>query len=109
MACSTAVYPTPMSGSWCSALRPSNSSSAGSRASISRTGAQDLVYSSGIAAYYPQPMNVVDDTAAAEGVGGTYISVNAFRLLEIVPLLGRDFGPDDEHNFYGVRDGRRRE
>jgi hypothetical protein len=54
-------------------------------------------------------MNVVDDTAAAEGVGGTYISVNAFRLLEIVPLLGRDFGPDDEHNFYGVRDGRRRE
>ena len=52
---------------------------------------------SGIAAHYTMGnMNVSDDTYVPESVAGTYVSVNAFRLLEIVPVLGRDFLPEDE-------------
>ena len=51
----------------------------------------------GIAAHYSLGlMNVSDDTYAPESMGGTYISVDAFRLLEIEPILGRDFLPEDE-------------
>src|SRR5688572_8674793 len=42
-------------------------------------------------------MNVTDDTYIPESVAGTYLSVNAFRLLGIEPILGRDFLPEDEH------------
>ena len=50
----------------------------------------------GIAAHFSLPLNMVDDTYVAEGVMGTYLSVDAFRLLEIEPMLGRDFLPEDE-------------
>jgi putative ABC transport system permease protein len=59
-----------------------------------RTGSRSF---SGIAAYYNQQMNVADDTYVPEGVVGTYLSVDAFRLLEIEPMLGRNFLPEDEH------------
>jgi hypothetical protein len=53
---------------------------------------------SGIAAHYTMMnMNVTDDTYIPESVAGTYLSVNAFRLLGIEPILGRDFLPEDEH------------
>ena len=58
-----------------------------------RTGSRSF---SGIAAYYNQQMNVVDDSFVAEGVFATYLSVDAFQLLEIVPMLGRAFLPEDE-------------
>jgi hypothetical protein len=52
---------------------------------------------SGIAAHYTLfNMNVSDDTYVPESVGGTYLSVNAFRLLGVQPFLGRDFLPEDE-------------
>ena len=52
---------------------------------------------SGIAAHYTLPtMNVSDDTYVPESVGGTYLSVDAFRLLGVQPSLGRDFLPEDE-------------
>jgi putative ABC transport system permease protein len=52
---------------------------------------------SGIAAHYTMPnMNITDDTYVPESVAGTYVSFNAFRLLEIEPILGRAFLPEDE-------------
>lgn len=50
----------------------------------------------GIAAYADATMNVSDDEQAAEGFSGAYVSANTFSVLGRQPLLGRDFGPDDD-------------
>jgi putative ABC transport system permease protein len=50
----------------------------------------------GIAAVYTLLMNVSDDTSVGESVDGTYLSIDAFRLLGIEPFLGRDFLSEDE-------------
>jgi predicted permease len=42
------------------------------------------------------PINLGDETHAADQFGGTYLSVNAFTLLRVRPILGRDFLPADD-------------
>ena len=52
---------------------------------------------SGLAAHWTlNNMNVTDDSYVPESVVGTYLSVNAFGLLDIQPILGRAFLPEDE-------------
>jgi macrolide transport system ATP-binding/permease protein len=51
---------------------------------------------SGFAAHHTQPMNVSDDVDVPETLVGTYLSVDAFRLLHVAPILGRDFLPEDQ-------------
>lgn len=41
-------------------------------------------------------MNISDDRAWPEQVRGTWLTSNAFRILQEQPLLGRDFVPGDE-------------
>jgi predicted permease len=50
----------------------------------------------GVAGMWEQPMNVSDDTNAAERFRGAYVSFDAFRLVGRQPVLGRDFAADDE-------------
>ena len=51
----------------------------------------------GIAAHFTlSNMNVTDDTYVPESVAGTYLSIGAFRLLDVQPILGREFLPEDE-------------
>ena len=49
-----------------------------------------------LAAYVSSNVNVSDDEQVAERVLGAYVSPNFFRLLGEGPVLGRDFGPDDD-------------
>lgn len=51
---------------------------------------------SGVAAYGSAPFNVADDREAAERIAGSYISGGAFRVLGIVPIVGREIEPADE-------------
>jgi predicted permease len=50
----------------------------------------------GLGAMRETTMNVGDDRAAPERVIGSYISADAFRLLDQRPIAGRDFQPDDD-------------
>ena len=50
----------------------------------------------GIAAEVDAPINLGDDTRAADQFGGTYLSHNAFAVLGEQPILGRTFQPDDD-------------
>src|SRR5262245_16244290 len=50
----------------------------------------------GLAGDTSTTMNVTDASHAAERLRGTYISANAFRLLRVQPILGREFRSEDE-------------
>jgi predicted permease len=50
----------------------------------------------GIAAADEQTMNVADEEHPAERFEGAFVSWDAFSLIGIQPLLGRDFRPDDD-------------
>lgn len=50
----------------------------------------------GIAAETDAPINLGDDTHAADQFGGTYVSHNTFALLGEAPVIGRDFQADDD-------------
>ena len=49
-----------------------------------------------IAAYSEPAMNVGDPDMATERFFGARVTANAFRLLGVEPLLGRDFSPADD-------------
>src|SRR5829696_3762816 len=51
---------------------------------------------SGLAAWGNFNMTVSDDRGMPEQTRGAYLTANAFALVGQQPLLGRDFGPDDE-------------
>ena len=50
----------------------------------------------GIAAYSEPPMNVSDPGMGTEQFFGARVTANAFGLLGVRPVLGRDFRPDDD-------------
>ncbi len=50
----------------------------------------------GLSAMQETTMNVGDERVAPERFVGAYLSANAFGLLRQPPLLGRDFGPEDD-------------
>ena len=50
----------------------------------------------GIAAYSEPPMNVSDPGMGTEQFFGARVTANAFGLLGVQPVLGRDFRPDDD-------------
>jgi putative ABC transport system permease protein len=50
----------------------------------------------GVAAVLEATMNVVDDASNEERFTGAYVSARAFGLIGHAPVLGRDFGPDDD-------------
>ena len=50
----------------------------------------------GIAAELDAPINLGDETRATDQFAGTYISHNAFAVLGVQPVLGRDFQPEDD-------------
>ena len=49
-----------------------------------------------IAAYSEPPMNVSDPGMGTEQFYGARVTANAFGLLGVQPVLGRDFRPDDD-------------
>ena len=49
-----------------------------------------------IAAYSEPPMNVSDPGIGTEQFFGARVTANAFGLLGVQPVLGRDFQPDDD-------------
>jgi putative ABC transport system permease protein len=51
---------------------------------------------SGLGAWMGQNMNIADDRGLPEQARGSYLTANTFSVLGQQPLLGRDFGPEDE-------------
>jgi putative ABC transport system permease protein len=51
---------------------------------------------SGLGAWTGQNMNISDDRGLPEQARGAYLTANTFSVLGQQPLLGRDFGPQDE-------------
>ncbi len=51
---------------------------------------------SGLGAWTGQNMNIADDRGLPEQARGAYLTANTFSVLGQQPLLGRDFGPEDE-------------
>lgn len=51
---------------------------------------------SGVAAFTGATMNVGDEERPADRLGGTFISVTGFSVLQVRPLLGRDFAAEDD-------------
>jgi len=51
---------------------------------------------SGLALFLGAPMNISEETLAPEQFSGTYASANMFRLIGQRPVLGRDFGLEDD-------------
>ena len=51
---------------------------------------------SGIAGWSNTNLNISDDRGLPEQARGTYLTANAFSVVGQKPLLGRDFGPQDE-------------
>src|SRR6266850_2280159 len=51
---------------------------------------------SGLAAFGLATTTLGDDGRAAERASACYLSANAFQLLGVVPILGRDFLPEDD-------------
>ncbi len=41
-------------------------------------------------------MNLSDDSRPPERLRGAFVSADAFRLLRVAPMIGRDFLPDDD-------------
>ena len=50
----------------------------------------------GIAGYQRSASTVTDEGLAPEQIRSLYVAANAFRLLRVVPSLGRDFLPEDD-------------
>jgi len=50
----------------------------------------------GIAGYSFDALSLSDDVAAPEQANGSRVTANHFAVLRQPPLMGRDFGPDDE-------------
>jgi predicted permease len=50
----------------------------------------------GLVAEIDEPINLGDETHAADQFAGTYLSHNTFALLGEQPVVGRDFRPDDD-------------
>jgi putative ABC transport system permease protein len=51
---------------------------------------------SGLGAWSNSNMNLSDDRGLPEQARGAYMTANSFSVLGQQPLLGRDFGPEDE-------------
>jgi putative ABC transport system permease protein len=51
---------------------------------------------SGLGAWNNVNLNISDDRGLPEQARGTYLTANAFAVVGQQPLLGRDFGPQDE-------------
>ncbi len=51
---------------------------------------------SGLGAWSNANMNISDDRGLPEQARGAYLTANSFSVLGQHPLLGRDFGPQDE-------------
>ena len=51
-----------------------------------------------LAAYRNWTVNLGDEEQVPERAFGAYVSANFFRVLGEQPVLGRDFGPDDDRN-----------
>ena len=49
-----------------------------------------------LAAYRSATMNLGDDTRPADRLAGNFVSSNAFTLLGVQPIIGRDFTMDDD-------------
>jgi putative ABC transport system permease protein len=52
---------------------------------------------SAVAAWDNNQVNVSDDRGAPESVEEATLTANAFSMLDVAPVLGRDFAPADEH------------
>lgn len=55
----------------------------------------------GLAAHTGNPVNLGDDTHAADQLSGQFVSHNLFATLRVGPLLGRDFRPEDDRRGAG--------
>jgi putative ABC transport system permease protein len=51
---------------------------------------------SGLGAWQNNNMNISDDRGMPEQARGAFMTANSFSVLGQQPLLGRDFGPEDE-------------
>jgi putative ABC transport system permease protein len=51
---------------------------------------------SGLSLVFSGSFNVSDEGRIAEQYPGAYVSANYFKLIGITPILGRDFGPEDD-------------
>ena len=61
-----------------------------------RNGAPGAASFAGVAAYVEGPMNISDDRALPEQARGTWLTANAFGVLEAAAASGRDFVAGDE-------------
>ena len=72
----------------------------GRRVNVSHAELQDWREQSrtfaGFAAFSDATMNISDDRALPEQVQGSRVTANAFGVLRLQPLLGRDFAPGDD-------------
>src|SRR5688572_5976480 len=51
---------------------------------------------SGMSIVFSGSFNVADEGRIAEQYPGAYVSANYYKMIGITPILGRDFGPEDE-------------
>ena len=51
---------------------------------------------SGLSLVFSGSFNVSDEGRIAEQYPGAYVSANYFKMVGITPILGRDFGPEDD-------------
>ena len=51
---------------------------------------------SGMSLVFSGSFNVSDEGRIPEQYPGAYVSANYFKMVGITPILGRDFGPDDD-------------
>ena len=51
---------------------------------------------SGMSLVFGGSFNVSDEGRIAERYAGSYVSANYFKMIGITPILGRDFGPEDD-------------
>jgi putative ABC transport system permease protein len=50
----------------------------------------------GLAAFNDATLNVADEGRAPEQHAGSFVTANAFGVLRVEPILGRDFSPEDD-------------
>ena len=51
---------------------------------------------SGMSIVFSGSFNVADEGRIAEQYPGAYVSANYYKMIGITPILGRDFGPEDD-------------
>jgi predicted permease len=51
---------------------------------------------SGLSIVFSGSFNVADEGRIAEQYPGAYVSANYYKMVGITPILGRDFGPEDD-------------